>query len=221
MPMQIVRVTPVRQNCAIFRKKEAVPTRQEAVVIDPGGDIDLVMQVLGDARVEAILLTHGHFDHAGGVNTLKARLAQRGQPCVPVYGPHKDDIFLLNTMAEQLAAFLVDASGFETGPVIPDRFLEEGDVLNLLGRVIRVRHVPGHTPGHIVLIDETEEVVMTGDTLFRGVVGRTDFTYGDYDFLISGIKEKIMSLPDRYKIMPGHGLPSFIHVEKQYNDYLK
>lgn len=221
MPMQIVRVTPVRQNCTILWKKDDLPSRKNAVVIDPGGDVDLIIEALGDARVEAVLLTHGHFDHAGGVNGLKAQLARNGQDHVPVLGPHRADAFLLKTVAEQISAFFVDATGFEVGPVVPDRFLEEGDILTLLGRTIRVRHIPGHTPGHIIFVDETEEIVMSGDTLFRGVIGRTDFSYGDHDLLISGISEKIMILPDQFKVLPGHGLPSSIRFERTFNHYLK
>ena len=213
VPLNVKRVavTPIRQNCTILWDE-----RNHAIVVDPGGDVDDLLQELNGLKVDAILLTHGHLDHAGGADELRARLTEgQGQP-VPVLGPDRRDAFLLSTIEKQAAHF--GLSGMVS--VVPDRFLEDGETLRLLGHDIEVRHLPGHTPGHVVFIDHASGRAIVGDTLFRRTVGRTDFAYGDSEALIAGIRQQLLSLPDDTVVLCGHGMPTTIGEERRSNPFL-
>ena len=206
-----VPVTPLRQNCTILSNDAG-----RAVVVDPGGDVDDILQELGDMSVEAILLTHGHLDHAGGAAPLKRALEKRQNQSVPVVGPDRRDEFLLQSITKQAAAF--GLTGMEN--VVPDRFVEGGEVLHFLGQDLHVAHIPGHTPGHVVFMDHDNRRVLAGDTLFRGTVGRTDFAYGDSRALIDGIRTHLLSLPDDTVVLCGHGMPTTIGEERRANPFL-
>lgn len=206
-----VPVTPLRQNCTILSNDE-----NRAVVVDPGGDVEDILQHLDGQTVVAILLTHGHLDHAGGATTLKKALEARQDQAVPVIGPDRRDDFLLQSITKQAAAF--GLTGMEN--VTPDRFVEDGEVLHLLGQDLHVAHVPGHTPGHVVFIDHDNRRVLAGDTLFRGTVGRTDFAYGDSRALIDGIRKHLLCLPDETVVLCGHGMPTTIGEERRTNPFL-
>ncbi|GLQ59771.1 MBL fold metallo-hydrolase [Gluconobacter japonicus] len=213
VPLNVKRVavTPIRQNCTILWDE-----RNHAIVVDPGGDVDDLLQELTGLTVDAILLTHGHLDHAGGADDLRTRLTEaQGQP-VPVLGPDRRDAFLLSTIEKQAAHF--GLSGMVS--VVPDRFLEDGETLRLLGHDIEVRHLPGHTPGHVVFIDHASGRAIVGDTLFRRTVGRTDFAYGDFEALIAGIRRQLLSLPDETVVLCGHGMPTTIGEERRSNPFL-
>ncbi|MFC0570447.1 MAG: MBL fold metallo-hydrolase [Gluconobacter japonicus] len=213
VPLNVKRVavTPIRQNCTILWDE-----RNHAIVVDPGGDVDDLLQELTGLTVDAILLTHGHLDHAGGADDLRTRLTEaQGQP-VPVLGPDRRDGFLLSTIEKQAAHF--GLSGMVS--VVPDRFLEDGETLRLLGHDIEVRHLPGHTPGHVVFIDHASGRAIVGDTLFRRTVGRTDFAYGDSEALIAGIRRQLLSLPDETVVLCGHGMPTTIGEERRSNPFL-
>lgn len=213
VPLNVKRVavTPIRQNCTILWDE-----RNHAIVVDPGGDVDDLLQELNGLTVDAILLTHGHLDHAGGADELRARLTEvQGQP-VPVLGPDRRDAFLLSTIEKQAAHF--GLSGMVS--VVPDRFLEDGEKLRLLEHDIEVRHLPGHTPGHVVFIDHASGRAIVGDTLFRRTVGRTDFAYGDSEALIAGIRQQLLSLPDETVVLCGHGMPTTIGEERRSNPFL-
>ncbi|MBS1051833.1 MBL fold metallo-hydrolase [Gluconobacter japonicus] len=204
-------MTPIRQNCTILWDE-----RNHAIVVDPGGDVDDLLQELTGLTVDAILLTHGHLDHAGGADDLRTRLTEaQGQP-VLVLGPDRRDAFLLSTIEKQAAHF--GLSGMVS--VVPDRFLEDGETLRLLGHDIEVRHLPGHTPGHVVFIDHASGRAIVGDTLFRRTVGRTDFAYGDSEALIAGIRRQLLSLPDETVVLCGHGMPTTIGEERRSNPFL-
>ena len=103
----------------------------------------------------------------------------------------------------------------------PDRALRDGETLSLLGREIEVALVPGHTPGHIVFIDRQDRLAIVGGTLFRSVIGRTDFAYGDQAALVEGIRTRILTLPDDITVLPGHGLPTTIGEERRTNPFLR
>jgi len=213
VPLNVKRVavTPIRQNCTILWDE-----RNHAIVVDPGGEVDDLLQELTGLTVDAILLTHGHLDHAGGADDLRTRLTEaQGQP-VPVMGPDRRDAFLLSTIEKQAAHF--GLSGMVS--VVPDRFLEDGETLRLLGHDIEVRHLPGHTPGHVVFIDHASGRAIDGDTLFRRTVGRTDFAYGDSEALIAGIRRQLLSLPDETVVVCGHGMPTTIGEERRSNPFL-
>lgn len=212
LAIRTVSVTPIRQNCTIVSNNDG-----RAFIVDPGGESDRLFQEIASLHVEAILLTHGHLDHAGGAKPLSDLLKARQGKAVPIVGPAREDAFLLASIEKQAAALGV--SGMTN--VMPDRYLEEGEILPLLGHQIHVARVPGHTPGHVVFIDHSDKRAIVGDTLFRGTVGRTDFVYGDTEQLLRTIKQKLLTLPDETVVLCGHGLPTTVGEERQRNPYFR
>ena len=206
----IIPVTPLQQNCTLLWDDQT----KAAIVVDPGGDVPTILETVASlgVRVERILLTHGHIDHAGGAAELRDAL-----PGVPLHGPDQRDAFLLDTLAEAGAQYgLLGAR-----PVRPDAWLTEGDTVTLGDHVFEVRHTPGHTPGHVVFIHHAANVALLGDVLFRGSVGRTDFIpYGDTGALLRSIRDKIMPLPDPMTFICGHGPASTIGAERATNPYV-
>jgi len=205
----VLPVTPFAQNCSIV---SCVATGRAAVV-DPGGDAAQIRAALAELKVtpEKILLTHGHIDHAGGAAELAEALD------LPIEGPHRADDFLLSQLDKQGRAFgITDARA-----VTPGRWLNEGDSVSVGNLSFEVRHVPGHTPGHLVFINGAERLALVGDTLFAGSIGRTDFAYGDHAALIAGIKAKLLVLDDAVAILPGHGPASTIGAERATNPFLQ
>ena len=210
-PIQIivVPVTPFQQNCSVVFDRA---TRKGAV-IDPGGDVDAIVDVLSKngIEVELIALTHGHLDHVGGAAELAERLG------VQVIGPHRDDQMLLDRVEEQARQFGV--AGLRS--VTPDRWLEEGDTLEMAGRSFEVLHCPGHAPGHVVFFDRGLRFALSGDVLFAGSVGRTDLPGGNHETLIASIRDKLLPLGDDVSFLPGHGPASTIGNERKTNPFLR
>lgn len=205
----IIPVTSLQQNCTLVWDEAT----KAALVIDPGGDVPAILdavQQLG-LRVERILLTHGHFDHAGGAAALRDAL-----PDAPLEGPDRRDAFLLDDLAASGAKYGIEGAR----PVSPDRWLDEGDVVMLGEHRFDVLHCPGHTPGHIVFVNHAAGFALVGDVLFRGSVGRTDFPYGDTDALLRAIRDKLMPLPDEMSFICGHGPGSTIGAERRSNPYV-
>ncbi len=212
--LEIVVVTPFQQNCQILWDGDT----GHGVVVDPGGDVPRILARLDElgVTVEAILLTHGHLDHAGGADALRAALPPVSGAPVPVIGPDRRDAFLLAGIAAQAQAMGIA----DMRDVIPDRYVEEGETLSFAGCQLKVLHVPGHTPGHVVFIEEALRFGLVGDTLFRGSVGRTDFPYCDGAALMAGIRAKLLGLGDDLAIVPGHGAGSTIGQERRTNPFL-
>ncbi len=208
MRYTIVPVTPFEQNCTIFWCEA---TRQ-AAVIDPGGDIDRIQRALAaeGLTLSKILVTHGHIDHAGGVAALAAVSG------VPIEGPHAEDRFWIDGMAQQSKMF-----GFPNVEAFtPDRWLQDGDRVQFGEVTLEVLHCPGHTPGHVVFFHRESGLAQVGDVLFQGSIGRTDFPRGDHATLIASIKEKLFALGDDVDFIPGHGPMSTLGEERQYNPFL-
>ncbi|MBP0464748.1 MBL fold metallo-hydrolase [Roseomonas sp. PWR1] len=206
MAAAIIPVTPFQQNCALIWDDAT----KEGVVVDPGGDAPQILEAIAQAgvAVKRILLTHGHLDHAGAAAELAESLG------VPIEGPHRADAFLLDGLPEQGARY-----GMACRAVTPDRWLEEGESVEIAGQDFAVLHCPGHTPGHVVFVSTALEVALVGDVIFRGSVGRTDFPYGDHDALISSIRGKLFPLGDGMRFVCGHGPGSTFGAERRSNPY--
>ncbi|WP_448191612.1 MBL fold metallo-hydrolase [Azospirillum sp. sgz301742] len=208
MKYAIVPVTPFEQNCSLLWCE----TTMKGAVVDPGGDLDRIVRAAAThgVTIEKILVTHGHIDHAGGVKPLADRLG------VPIEGPQRDDLFWIEGMPQQSQMF-----GFPPTPVFtPDRWLEDGDTVTVGNETLSVYHCPGHTPGHVVFHHGPSKLVVVGDVLFAGSIGRTDFPKGNHGDLIRAIREKLFPLGDDTAFIPGHGPMSTIGEERLYNPFL-
>ncbi len=203
----IVPVTPFQQNCTLVWDEAT----KVGAVVDPGGDLDRISAAISQVgmAVEKILLTHGHIDHAGGAAELRDELG------VPIEGPHEADRFLLDGLAEQGRAY-----GMTARSVVPDRWLQEGDTVEVAGHGFSVLHCPGHSPGSVVLYNSSQRFALVGDVLFRGSIGRTDFPYGDHEALINAIRTKLLPLGDDVAFICGHGSTSTIGAERASNPFI-
>jgi hydroxyacylglutathione hydrolase len=209
MRYRIVPVTPLQQNCTIA----VCAATNRAAIVDPGGDLDRIVAALEamGATAEKILLTHGHIDHVAGTVALSERLG------IPVEGPERADDFWIRTLPAQAHTF-----GFPPTPSFePGRWLVDGDPVSVGEEAFRVLHCPGHTPGHVVFFHEGDRLALVGDVLFQGSIGRTDFPKGDYDALMSSIKDKLLPLGDDVTFIPGHGPRSTFGAERRSNPFLR
>ena len=206
---QIIPVTRYQQNCTLLWCDQTL----EAAVVDPGGDIDLILAAVArqGVNLKQILLTHGHLDHVGGT----AELARRLQ--LPIIGPHREDMFWIG-MLEQQAKMM----GF--APVenfVPTRFLDQGDRVQIGKECLEVLFCPGNTPGHVVFYSASAQLAQVGDVLFRGSIGRTDFPRGNFNQLVDSIRTKLFPLGDEVKFIPGHGPMSTFGEERRSYRALK
>jgi glyoxylase-like metal-dependent hydrolase (beta-lactamase superfamily II) len=210
LKMCIIPVTPFEQNCSLLICTE---TRQAAVV-DPGGDLDRVIAAIGEFGVDVkqVLVTHGHVDHCSAA----AELAETLQ--VPILGPHSDDAFWIDSLAEQAKRFGFSHLGRS---FVPQTWLKDGDHVQIGNQILEVIHCPGHTPGHVVFVDLESRLAAVGDVLFAGSIGRTDFPKGNHQDLIDSIQNKLLPLGDDITFIPGHGPTSTFGYERQHNPFLK
>ena len=205
--MQIMRIVvgPLQVNCFIL----ADETTKEAVVIDPGDDAAAILSVIRDKglAVRYIINTHAHFDHVGANKAIKD--ATGAELLI-----HRDDDALLGASPNQARMFGM------TVPSSPkaDRYVKHGDVITAGEISLKVLHTPGHSPGGISLLEQG--MVFTGDSLFAGSIGRTDFPGGDLKTLLRSIKTNLLTLPDDTKVFSGHGPASTIGEERRENPFL-
>ena len=205
----IVPVTDFQQNCCIVFDDQT----KVGVVVDPGGDLKKIIaktEELG-VTVEAIWLTHGHLDHAGAAEAAKAHFNTK------IIGPHKADKLLLDNIVMAAAGY--GLKGFANAS--PDRWLEEGESLSIGEHEFEIRHCPGHAPGHVVFINHANKMILMGDVLFEGSIGRTNLPGGDHQQLLDSIANKLMTLDDDYQFICGHSAPSTIGKERKTNPFLK
>ena len=200
---------PFEENTYVVR----LPGRAEALVIDPGLEPDKILVYLQDQGLTAaaILNTHGHADHIGGNDALKAAFP----PAPLIIGAH--DAHLLTDANANLSA------PFGVPIVSPraDRLVKEGDVVEAAGIRLEVLDVPGHSPGHVAFLFRDDPCLLFGgDVLFRGSIGRYDFPGSDGRLLIDGIRRKVFALPPTTVVYPGHGPETTVEHEKQTNPFV-
>lgn len=197
------------ENAYLVRCQASEGVPSGAVVIDPGGEAPMIADALEGEVLEAILLTHAHLDHIEGVAELKRRTG------APVY-LHEADRPLYDRAAAQAAAFGVEIE--ELPP--PDGALADHQQIRFGGCSFEVRHVPGHSPGHVLFYAADAGVAFVGDIVFAGSIGRTDLPGGDYGQLLRGIRERVLSLPDDTRLYPGHGPDTNVGHERVGNPFL-
>ena len=208
MNYHIIPVTAFAQNCSLIWCSET----QQAALVDPGGDAQLIKQQVAaqNVTITAILLTHGHLDHVGAAVELAAHYG------VQIIGPQKQDAFWLEALPVQSDMFGLA----KCAPFTPDRWLEEGETVQIGNATLDVLHCPGHTPGHMVFFHRAGRLLISGDVIFNGGVGRTDFPQGSHQALIDSIKNKLLPLGDDITFIPGHGPISTLGRERISNPFL-
>lgn len=204
----VVPVTGFQQNCSIVQCTQT----KDVAVIDPGGDLDVILQALDEVGgdLKEIWVTHAHIDHAGAVAVL-AR--EKG---VDIIGPHEGDQFWIDGLPQQSQMFGVpDVETFT-----PTRWLTHGDSVEVGKLKFDVIHAPGHTPGHVVFFQPDEKIAFVGDVLFQGSIGRTDFPQGNFDDLKSSIRDRLFPLGDDVVFVCGHGPTSTFGDERKHNPFV-
>lgn len=205
---QILPVTAFEQNCSLVWCDQTL----EAVLIDPGGDVPVLLDAVRarGLRLVALWLTHAHIDHAGATGQL-AR--EQG---VPIVGPHPGDQFWIDGLPQQSVMF-----GFPRAELFtPTRWLYDGDTVQVGRETLSVRHCPGHTPGHVVFHSANVKRAFVGDVLFAGSIGRTDFPQGNHAQLLASITERLWPMGDDTVFVPGHGPESSFGAERRSNPFV-
>lgn len=206
MNIHTLPLGPFQQNTRILFDGRA------ALIIDPGAQADIIYNYIrnNSLEVKAILLTHAHFDHVGALDEIREHYD------VSVY-MHKDEQVIFDYVPQQAKMFQLNITHLK--PVT--HFIEDGEILNLLGQEVHVIHTPGHTPGGVCYYFKNESFVVVGDTLFLNSIGRTDLPGGNYEQIIDSIKSKLLTLPESTVVMSGHGDNSLIGNEKRGNPFLQ
>lgn len=206
MIIEKLEVGPIMANCFILGCEET----KEAVVVDPGDDADRILMILAknELKVKYLINTHGHFDHVGANKRMKevtgAELAIHG-----------DDEPMLTQLSSNALMFGLSAENSPPADIV----LKDGDEISFGNITLKVIHTPGHSMGGICLY--TPGHLFAGDTLFAGSIGRTDLPGGDYNTLISSIKEKLLHLDENTVVYTGHGPETTIGAEKAMNPFLR
>jgi glyoxylase-like metal-dependent hydrolase (beta-lactamase superfamily II) len=205
---EIIPVTAFEQNCSLVWDTSTM----RGALVDAGGEVEHLLQRVSHhgVQLEKLLVTHGHLDHASGVQDLAERLK------LPIEGPHPDDLFWIEGLPEAARRY-----GFPPArSFTPDRWLQHGDTVSLGSLSFDVLHCPGHTPGHVVFHHAPSRLAFVGDVLFQGSIGRTDFPRGNHADLIASIRKRLFPLGDDNRFVPGHGPMSTFGQERKTNPYV-
>jgi glyoxylase-like metal-dependent hydrolase (beta-lactamase superfamily II) len=202
--IKVLTVGPLEENSIIIIDEDT----GDAVIIDPGAEGKRLAEELEKFNLRYILATHGHLDHIGQVGFLKEIFD------VPFF-MNERDLFLINNdifpgFSQMIGAYKCPE---------PDRYIKENDLIEFGRFSLRVIETPGHTPGSVCFYDEKNQFVITGDTLFKGSIGRTDLPGGDMRQMENSLK-KLMELPDETDVIPGHGDTTKIGIERKTNPYI-
>ncbi len=208
MILKVLVVGPFASNCYIVGS----PSTKQGLIIDPGAEAGAILRTVRQTGLSIALMvvTHAHVDHIGALREVKEKTNAE-------FAIHEAEVQLLSTTAMRLLTSL-RLSPFRS-PLQPDRFLKDGDRINIGDLQFEVLHTPGHSPGGICLLGQG--VVFSGDTLFNCGVGRTDFPGCSHERLLRSIQEKLMVLPDDTVVYPGHGPPTTIGDERRCNPWLQ
>lgn len=191
------------------------PETDELLIFDPGADAQAIKDAVRDMGMKpvAILLTHGHFDHVGAVRNLKTEYG------IPVIAGEEEKQILSDIDAVLPVIFRESYPDLDVFRIEPERFVQNGDLIEIAGMYVTCLHTPGHTAGSYSYFFPAEGLVVSGDTLFMESVGRTDFTTGSNEELLKAITEVLYELPEETVVLPGHGPATNIGYEKRYNLY--
>jgi hydroxyacylglutathione hydrolase len=204
--LETFTVGPLQENCSLLHD------RQQAILVDPGDEAARLLKELRDAslKLNAIWLTHAHFDHIGAIAEIQETLGD-----IPVYLHSNDDVLFENA---HLAAQRWEIPFRQ--PKTKTLALSDGQVLEFANVKIHCLFTPGHAPGHIAFYIPSENAVIAGDALFKGSIGRTDLPMGNHQQLLESIRSKLFTLPDETVVYPGHGPTTMIGFEKKTNPFL-
>lgn len=205
-----IPVTAFEQNCRVLAGT------QSAVVVDPGGDSDKIVRFLEEKGLncEQIWLTHSHLDHCGGVAALL-----RQYPKAQLFA-HKIEREFRASISIVAHSYGLTDSGFENCPE-PSTYIEDGTVVCFEDAQFQVLFTPGHSPGHVCFYSPEASLLIGGDLIFAGSVGRTDLPGGSMEVLKESIRKKVYTLPDDTKILPGHGPETILKREKKTNPFVR
>jgi glyoxylase-like metal-dependent hydrolase (beta-lactamase superfamily II) len=205
---EVLPVGPLQCNCSVIGDE----TTREAMVIDPGDDIEDIVALIHkhNLKVKQIVITHAHIDHVGGAMKLRALTA------APILLNQND--YALLKMLDVQATWIGMAS---PGEVKIEAELNHGDALSAGALSANVLHTPGHTEGSVCLYFPAENLLIAGDTLFAGSIGRTDLPGGSYQKIMRSLHQRVLALPDGTVVIPGHGPKTTIGDEREGNPYLK
>ena len=209
MIVKMLVVGPYMSNCYVVGSEKT----KEGMIVDPGADSDIILKTVADLglNIKLIVATHSHLDHIGA---LKSVMAKTQAP----FAMHESESN--NRMIEEISKGLSSMMGLTYDkPPTPNRLLKDGDIIELGELRFNVLHVPGHSPGGIVL--EGQGIAISGDTLFQYSIGRTDFPGGSHSDLMNGIFDKLMALPDETIVYSGHGPHTTIGVERKHNPFVR